>query len=286
MMSTPTLTSSLVLYHNQPEAFEQAMRCFLDGAEGGLLFVIDNSKAPIVSPLFVHPRVRYQFVGRNVGFGAGHNLALKAIGEAGFALPLAHLFLNPDVVFDTRALPTLLAELEADPTIGALMPRIVFPDGELQRLCKLLPTPVDLLLRRFLPLPPLVHALNRRYELHDLPQDGKLEVPSLSGCFLMVRHALLRAVGGFDERYFMYMEDVDLVRRIGDHARTVYVPSVSVTHGYAKGSYRDKRLLSYHLRSARLYFDKWGWWFDRARRDRNQRILRALATAQHPGMES
>jgi GT2 family glycosyltransferase len=286
MKPAPTLSASLVLYRNQPDSFEQAIRSFLEGCDDGQLFVIDNSQSPIRSLLFEHPRVVYRFIGRNVGFGAGHNLALKYIESAGAAPPDLHLFLNPDVAFGPDALPTLLAEMVADSSIGALMPRIVFPDGELQRLCKLLPTPADLLLRRFLPLPPLVNALNRRYELHGLPLTGKVEVPSLSGCFLLVRRSVLREVGGFDERFFMYMEDVDLVRRIGDCARIIYLPSVSVTHGYAKGSYRDRRLLRYHLRSARLYFDKWGWWFDRTRHERNKRTLEALQEDQRVGADS
>lgn len=272
----PRLTASLVLFRNRADSFEPAVRCFLQGSGDGRLFVVDNSEKPIRSDLFDDPRIDITFAGRNLGFGAGHNLALRRIEQTLQQTPQAHLFLNPDVSFGVETLPTLTAELDRDPSIGALMPRIVFPNGDLQHLCKLLPTPADLFARRFLPLPPLIKAMNRRYELHDLPQDGSLDVPTLSGCFLLVRYPLLRLIGGFDERYFMYMEDVDLVRRIGDRGRTVYLPSVSVTHGYAKGSYRDRLLLGYHLRSARLYFDKWGWWFDRTRRERNRRVLRAL----------
>jgi GT2 family glycosyltransferase len=91
-----------------------------------------------------------------------------------------------------------------------------------------------------------------------------------------VRTALLQQLGGFDERYFMYMEDVDLVRRIGDLARTVYMPSVHVVHAYAKGSYRNRKLLGYHLQSARKYFAKWGWTIDPIRSQRNRRILQQI----------
>jgi GT2 family glycosyltransferase len=275
-----TLTGSLVLYQNDPVIFEAAIRCFLDGSGGSLLFVVDNSEEPLSSPFFEHPRVRYHFAARNLGFGAGHNLALSLIEQHDGEPALGHLFLNPDVTFGPSVLPTLLNEMTLDPLIGAVMPQVLFSDGQLQRLCKLLPTPADLLLRRFLPVRPWVDALNRRYELFDLPQDGQQDVPSLSGCFLLVRSKLLKQVGGFDDRYFMYMEDVDLVRRIGDYGRTVYIPSVSITHGYGRGSYQNPKLLGYHLRSACIYFSKWGWWFDHARHARNSLTLNRLRAAQ------
>ena len=85
----------------------------------------------------------------------------------------------------------------------------------------------------------------------------------------MLQSRLFRDIGGFDERYFMYLEDVDLVRRIGSLARVVYDPRVSVVHEYAKGSYRNKKLLWYHIKSAVLYFTKWGWLFDMQRKKRN-----------------
>jgi GT2 family glycosyltransferase len=118
--------------------------------------------------------------------------------------------------------------------------------------------------------------INRRYELRDLPQKTTVDVPSLSGCFLLMRSDVFRRIKGFDERYFMYLEDVDLVRRIGDIARTVFDPHVTVTHAYGKGSYRSFKLLSYHTKSAITYFFKWGWFFDQARRTRNKIVLEKL----------
>jgi GT2 family glycosyltransferase len=277
-----TLSASLVLYRNRPEVFEPAIRSYLDGFDLGLLYVIDNSEKPLASPLFSHPRVCYQFAGRNLGFGAGHNLALTAIAKLESRRFDAHLIMNPDVCFGDQVLPTLMAGMAADASIGALMPKIEYPDGRLQRLCKLLPTPADLFLRRFLPLPALVNFLNARFELHHLPQNCHSDVPSISGCFLFVRSTVLRQVEGFDERFFMYMEDLDLVRRIGELSRTVYMPEVCVSHAYAKGSYRNRKLLWYHLRSACQYFNKWGWFFDSKRRLLNRRTLEALRCGPGP----
>ncbi len=265
------LTASLVLYHGNPDEFGRAMRCFLDGSDG-VLHVIDNSAKPLRHELFAHPRVRYQFMGRNLGFGAAHNVAIRQVtGQSD-----VHLLLNPDLEFGTEVLPALMSHMAQLPDVGAMMPRVLYPDGQLQRLCKLLPSPVDLIFRRFNPVPRLRQRFDRMYELHDLRQDKLADIPNLSGCFLLLRTELLLRIGGFDERYFMYMEDTDLVRRIGDHARTVYVPGVSVTHAYGKGSYRNRTLLGYHLKSAVRYFNKWGWALDAVRSSRNRRTLQGL----------
>jgi GT2 family glycosyltransferase len=263
--------ASLVLYHTAADLFSVPISAFLEAVPDGQIAVVDNSSEPLQHPLFQHARVRYVFAGRNLGFGAGHNLAFRQMESADF-----HLLLNPDVTFTASVVRDLVRFAAADPLIGAVMPRICFPDGSLQRLCKLLPTPLDLLLRRFVPFAALREMRRRRYELDLLPQDRAGDVPSLSGCFLLVRAELFQQLGGFDERYFMYMEDVDLVRRIGDRARTVYYPFATVEHAYAKGSYKNRRLFGYHLKSALKYFSKWGWFFDEARSSRNSEILRQL----------
>ena len=268
-------TASLVLFHNDPSQYELAMHSYLNACDG-TLYVVDNSTIPLGHDLFEHPRVRYVYVGENLGFGKAHN---RAIGMAAGTADV-HLLLNPDISFDPQVLSELEQFLCANPDVGAVMPRINYPDGSLQHLCKLLPTPIDLVFRRFIPSERIKAKINQRYEMHGLAQDQPSCVPTLSGCFLLIRSNLLHCLGGFDERFFMYMEDVDLVRRIGDVAQTVYLPSVYVVHAYAKGSYRSRKLLGYHLRSAFQYFNKWGWLFDGTRKARNRQALEYINGAQ------
>lgn len=267
------ITASLVLFHNDPAIFGQAIASFLASSPEGELWVSDNSATPLSHPLFNHPRVHHVHNGANLGFGAGHNRAFARLPETS----TLHLILNPDVRFAAHVLPALRAVMDADHSIGAVMPRINFPDGNLQRLAKLLPSPVDLILRRFVPSGAVRERINQRYELHDLPQDQAIEVPVISGCCLLVRTQALRRVGGFDERYFMYMEDFDLVRRLGDFSTILYMPTVNVVHDYAKGSYVNRKLLGYHMKSALKYFTKWGWVFDQQRRQRNAETLAYIA---------
>jgi GT2 family glycosyltransferase len=108
--------------------------------------------------------------------------------------------------------------------------------------------------------------------LQHLDYNVPLEPPSLSGCFMFFRSSHLQALRGFDERFFMYFEDIDLVRRARTVGRAVYYPYVHAYHGYGKGSYHRPRLLMYHLRAAVRYFSKWGWFRDRDREVLNRRI--------------
>jgi GT2 family glycosyltransferase len=275
------VTASLVLYHSPARQVREVVGDFLaqPAHAGAQLVIVDNS-VPAMDlsglPELQDARVRVVVAGRNLGFGAGHNLALRHAQPSDL-----HLLLNPDVRFGPGVLPVLAAWMQAHPDVGAVMPQVTYPDGRLQRLCRLLPTPMDLFGRRFLPHGAWRDRLNARYELWQLPQDRPVDVPILSGCFLLVRRSLLEALGGFDERYFMYMEDYDLVRRIADTgARTVYLPTVCVAHDYGRGSYGNGVLLRHHLRSAWRYFWKWGWWHDPVRARRNRATLQALAAMQ------
>ena len=99
------VSASLVLYNNNPDQYGRAIRDFLEGCDGTLI-VIDNSPEPLQHPLFQDPRVQYQFMDANLGFGRGHNRALSLLnGTSDF-----HLFLNPDILFDRYVRGATLAE--------------------------------------------------------------------------------------------------------------------------------------------------------------------------------
>lgn len=86
---------------------------------------------------------------------------------------------------------------------------------------------MELFGRRFLPFKGIQQKRDERFELHAFGYDKIIEVPSLSGCFMFMRVDVLKRTGGFDERFFMYAEDLDLCRRIGEVAKTIYYPVVS-----------------------------------------------------------
>ncbi|MFT3751971.1 MAG: glycosyltransferase [Paludibacter sp.] len=157
--------------------------------------------------------------------------------------------------------------------IGQLMPKVHYPNGKIQYLCKLIPTPFDLIFRRFFP----TEWTKKRMERFELKASGYnkiMDVPYLSGCFMFLRTAALREVGLFDERFFMYPEDIDLTRRIHQKYRTVFYPDVSIIHHHAQESYTNLKMLWIHIVNLIRYFNKWGWFFDKERRNVNKETLK------------
>lgn len=269
------ITASLVLYRNNPVVYGEAIRSVIESDVDVLLSITDNSPTPLIHSLFDDPRVVYRHAGANIGFGAGHNRAFTAVQEQSDV----HFIVNPDVSFAPSVIGALAAIFDSVDDVAAAMPAIYDEHGEQQHLCKALPTPVHLIGRRFVPSAALRQRLDRTYEFRDLPGEGLIDIPNLSGCFLGVRSSLFTQIGGFDDQYFMYMEDIDLVRRLGDCGRTVYAPAVRITHGHARGSYSFNRLMLTHIRSAIRYFGKWGWVIDGTRTRRNRgtrRVVRSL----------
>jgi len=261
------VSASIVVYENRPEEVVSAVKSVLDSPLRVKCTVVDNSLTPSLQRYVLENGAKYIFNGRNCGFGSGHNLALQADVETSEY----QLVLNPDVSFGRDVLPALYRFMNDSRDIGLVMPKILYPDGSEQWLCKQIPSPVELISRRFLGGIGKTLFADRlsAYELRFLDFTIAREIPCLSGCFMFLRSTALCEIGFFDERYFMYMEDVDLCRRIGLKHKTVFYPEVAVTHGYTKGSYRNVLLLKYHLRSALKYFNKWGWLRDADRKRLN-----------------
>jgi len=186
-----------------------------------------------------------------------------------------HFVLNADIQFGPLELEKMISFMRDNRKVGQIMPRVIHEDGSLQYLCKLLPTPADVFLRRFAPasLKTLMTKRMRRYELQLSGYNHIMDVPFLSGCFMLFRVSALREVGLFDERYFMYAEDVDLTRRVHAKYRTVYFPGATIVHSHARASYKSGRLLFSHIHSLARYFSKWGWLFDRERTRVNRETL-------------
>lgn len=111
------------------------------------MYIIDNSPDDTIRQWYNDSRVEYIYNNANIGFGAAHNIIMKDISKLG----KYHLVLNPDIRFEDGVLEKLYHFMEENPSIGNCMPRIVYPDGNLQYLCKLLPTPRDWIIRMFLP---------------------------------------------------------------------------------------------------------------------------------------
>jgi GT2 family glycosyltransferase len=93
---------------------------------------------------------------------------------------------------------------------------------------------------------------------------------------MLLRTEALKDVGLFDERFFMYPEDIDLTRRMHRKYRTVFYPEVSIVHHHAQSSYVNYRMLLIHIWNLIKYFIKWGWFLDKERREVNKKIAQNL----------
>ncbi|MEL7003068.1 MAG: glycosyltransferase [Bacteroidota bacterium] len=173
--------------------------------------------------------------------------------------------------------------METDEEIGQLMPKVLDPSGSLQHLCKLLPSPCNLVMRRFLSfMKKRLAKSNYNYEMRFSDYNSVMNVPFLSGCFMFFRTATLKQVGFFDERLFLYTEDTDLTRRMHRYNKTVFFPDAAIYHHHAKGSYKEPKLLWHNIKSTITYFNKWGWMNDTEREIINRRATLQYSSNLNP----
>lgn len=256
------LNVSIVLYLPNWEQVVGLTTTLLQSQQIDHIYWIDNSPTACEQLPLQDKRLHYQHNPKNIGYGAAHNIAIR---ESIYDNIPFHLVINPDIILTTQDLELMLDFVCQNPLVGSLMPKVTYPNGDLQYLCKLLPTPIDVLGRRFLPTA-WTSKRNQRYEMQSSGYDKLMNVPYLSGCFMLLRTAALQKVGLFDERYFMYPEDMDLTRRIHRDYLTIYFPHASIIHNHAKESYKSLKMLCIHITNMCKYFNKWGWFYDKERK--------------------
>ncbi len=223
------------------------------------LIVVDNdspdSSARMVEEEF--PDVKLIANAVNVGFSAGTNQAIQAARGEFF------LVLNADTVILPGALRTLVDFMDDHPDCGIAGPRLKYPDGRLQASCRTFYTFKTLLFRRTL-LGRLFpnHPAVKEHLMQGWNHDSVRKIDWILGAAMMVRRRAVEQIGLMDERYFLYLEDVDWCFRMKQAGWAVYFcPDAEVTHVYRQAS-REPGLLNpdlwSHLESAVRYYDKWG----------------------------
>jgi GT2 family glycosyltransferase len=267
------IVCSIVIYKNDRKQLLEAIKSFLNTDLKVKLVLVDNSPTDDLNIFVTDLRIEYTHNPNNIGYGGAHNQAIEQsiLNDVKY-----HLVLNPDINFEPKIIQELCEYMEENSDVGLVMPKVLHMDGSIQRLCKLLPSPFDLFFRRFSPNLFITKQRNKKYELESFDYNSILNTPSLSGCFMLIRTSVLKQVGLFDQRYFMYLEDYDLVRRIHKVSKTIFYPYVSVLHGHEKGSYKSVKLLFIHMKSAVKYFNKWGWFYDKERITFNKATLERL----------
>lgn len=273
-MKAIVLSASVVLYKPDLPAVERTLLALQQAvlvakqhyALRPSLTLIDNSDDPVlylaITSWFEGFRARVpdwslQLMRSpgNVGYGRGNNLAIA------HARSDYHVVINPDLFVDADALLEALRFMEDHPEVGLLSPAVVGEDGERHYLCKRNPTLLIMFLRSSAPLwlQSLLRSVVDEFEMRDCDYGKPIHpVEYPTGCFMFFRTAPLQAIGGFDPDFFLHYEDADIGRRMLKVARVFYVPSVRVTHRWARDTHRSPQAMLLTARSGWLYWRKWG----------------------------
>lgn len=249
----------LVAYHPSQREVEQLQACLaeLPPQVGYAVVVNDYNKEEPVEQLAPEAD-GFLTNSDNPGYGRAVNRLVAHLGQ----LPPYIGVLNTDLSWPSGTFEQLLGWLQQHPQVSLAVPQILDEDGSPQKLCKQNPTVLGLFSRRFLPdwlKPTWLKRYDRWYVMADKDYQKVFEVPYLSGCCMLIRSEAFRRAGGFDERYFLYLEDADLTRSLARHGRCVHLPVAGVVHGWGRGNYHNLGLMAVNLISAWHYLRKWGW---------------------------
>jgi len=264
------ISASIVAYKTPKEELLKVSQCFLNNKINGKLYIIDNSPADTLRGFCDTDKVEYIHNSSNPGFGAAHNIAIKLAVEAGSNY---HFVVNPDIYFDGDVIASMVNYMVSNPNIGMIMPEVLYPDGSIQNLPKLLPNPLDIIFRKLKRPAVFYKKFIDKYELRFVDKKMVYRAPILSGCFTLLNLNAIKEVGAYDDRFFMYFEDWDLSRRMTEKYLTIYFPKVSIFHSYDSGANKNFHLFKIYLKSAFRYFNKWGWFFDKKRNEMNKKTL-------------
>lgn len=254
---------SVVLYKDYvtPLAMIESLERNTDTSLTKTVYVVDNSSpktcpdiqdacSSFIFNISKYSDVIYIDAEDNLGFGRANNLALQQ------AASTYHVFVNPDILFVEDSLSALFCYMQNNSNVGMAIPRMVEENGSMQFAYRQEVTVLDALNRTL-----LREKLKNRAAKHTMSEmdySKPFPVPFGQGSFLFGRTSLLKRLGGFDDRYFIYLEDADLCKRVNQESVLMYTPCTTVIHKWERGSHKDIRLLIMHIKSYLSYFRKWG----------------------------
>lgn len=256
------ISITIVAYHNYDDIKEaiRTIEKYTDKDIDKHIYIVDNGEAENIDSIdfkgFIaaYKDVEYIDVGRNLGFGKGHNYIIDRLDST------FHVIVNPDILFKEDSFSKLISFMNSDEEIGMCVPKLVDEQGNMQLVYRKDPTIFDMFIRFF-----CRKLFIGRFKAHTLQNQDftkPFQVPFAQGSFLMIRTQLFKDLNGFDEDYFMYMEDADLCRRVNQISKLMYCPYTEIIHKWERGSHKCNKLFKIHLKSMAIYFSKWGYtWF-------------------------
>ncbi len=253
-MTKPKVSACIVTYQCFDDC-HRAVATLLQHTKGVdlTIYIVDNNSGDGTLDRLkaAHPSVVAIQNPDNKGFGHGHNTVLPML-ESEF-----HAVVNPDIIIDRDVLAELCGYLRQNEDVGLVTPKILFPSGDDQQLPKRDPSFFALFGRHLFKkqLRPVVE----HYQMLDEDLSKPIDIEFATGCFFVIRTDLYRQIGGFDERWFLYYEDMDITRRARAIQRAVYNPDTYVYHAWARSSSHSLKYFLILVQGMFKYFHKWGW---------------------------
>lgn len=253
------ISITIVAYRNYEDikAAVESIEQHTDSAIKKRIYIVDNSCFTEDAPARKHfiaflaqwPDTEYIDAKGNLGFGKGHNLVMERLDSK------YHGIVNPDILLTEDSLGKIMTFMEQDDA-GIVVPKLVDETGEMIKAYRREVTVWDMFIRNFCPG---MFGKRKAYHTMDEMDYTKIfDVPFAQGSFLIIRTDLYQRLHGFDDRFFMYMEDADLCKRANEISAVCFFPDTAVVHKWEKGSHKSFRLFKIHLQSMYRYFKKWG----------------------------
>lgn len=269
------ISASIVTFKTKHDELRRIIECAINSLIDDV-YVIDNSPTDELRSVvgeFNSDKLEYVYGQGNIGFGGANNIGIrKGLDKCAEY----HIILNPDIIFSSEAFENMKVFMDKHADVGMMAPKLIYPDGRPQVTAMMLPTPMDMFGRRLLPKF-FQDKINEHYELRSCDLSKSRSIPNICGCFMFIRCSVLEKSGLFDDRFFMYFEDFDLVRRVHKYSRIAYFADATIIHAHAAEHRTNKFLLKASIRSAIQYFNKWGWFFDLERSRWNKDTLKSTA---------
>jgi Predicted glycosyltransferases len=245
------MTSACIVTYNSAEEVAAALDSLINAKAD--IFVVDNASTDGTPEMIKqkYPAV-HLIQSENDGFGAGNNKVIPLLHSR------YHVVMNPDVTFDKDLLLKMADYMDAHPETALLTPRVVFPNGKEQLLPKYRPSLHFLAAGMLEKFGWPFTAWRKKYTGGSMDLTKPAQVGFATGCFMFFRTEVFKQLNGFDETFFMYMEDADLTLRAKKLGKVIYHPDFSVIHAWKRESHSNKKLKKMHLDSVKLFMKKWG----------------------------
>lgn len=219
-------------------------------------YIIDNNSSDNSVDLIekIEGNIEIIKLGVNKGFGYGHNAILNVINSR------YHFVINPDIfVEDEDQIRKIIEYFQHNDDIGLISPLIINTDMSIQYLCKIDPSIFDMMIRMI--SPKLFPKRQEKYVMKDTGYNKTVPIKYATGCFMAFRTAVFKQLNGFDDKFFMYLEDADITRRANEISKAVFYPEARVIHAWERGNHKNLKLIVVTIQSMITYFGKWGWKF-------------------------